>query len=137
MAIYRRCGKCGKKIEQGATCKCLKDTVKEYNRNIRYNKDNKEYSSFYNTTHWNRMSKYIRSKYNGLCLVCYVRYKIMNGANVVHHIIELKEDYSKRLEEDNLITLCHSCHNILHSNYTEKVKQELYSIKNIYEDEFL
>lgn len=28
----------------------------------------------------------------------------------VHHIIKLKDDITKGLEEDNLITLCHSCH---------------------------
>lgn len=137
MAIYRRCGKCGKKILHGNNCECLKATRKEYNKNVRYNKDNREYSKFYDNIHWKRMSIYIRCKYNGLCLVCYIKYKILNMANVVHHIVELKEDYSKRLDEDNLITLCHSCHNILHSNYTTKEKQELYEIKNRYEEEFL
>lgn len=137
MTIYRRCGKCGKKIVNGVKCECLKTTRKEYNKNVRYNKDNKEYSAFYNSVHWKRMSSYIRCKYNGLCLMCYFKYKILTTANVVHHIVELKEDYSKRLDEDNLITLCHSCHNILHGNYTEKGKQELYNIKNIYENEFL
>lgn len=136
MTIYRRCGKCGKKIVQGMTCECVKDTRREYNKNVRYNKD-KTYSTFYNSMHWKRMSTYIRCKYNGLCLSCYIKYKILNVADVVHHIVELKEDYSKRLEEDNLVTLCHSCHNILHSNYTEKEKKELKNIKNMYEDEFL
>ena len=107
MAIYRRCGKCGKKIAHGIKCECLKLTRKDYN------------------------------KYNGLCLMCYFKYKILTIANVVHHIVELKEDYTKRLDEDNLITLCHSCHNILHGNYTDKEKQELHNIKNMYEDEFL
>lgn len=137
MAIYRRCGSCGKKIVKGTKCECLKATMKEYKRNIRYNKDNKEYSKFYDSIHWKRMSKHIRNKYNGLCLVCYIKYKILTRVDVVHHIVELKEDYSKRLEEDNLITLCHSCHNILHSNYTEKEKQELYNIKNTYKEEFI
>lgn len=136
MAIYRRCGKCGKKIVQGNTCECVKATRKEYNKNVRYNKD-KEYSTFYNSMHWKRMSSYIRCKYNGFCLVCYIKYKVLKVADVVHHIVEIKEDYSKRLEEDNLVTLCHSCHNILHSNYTEKEKKELKNIKNIYENEFL
>lgn len=137
MAIYRRCGKCGKKIAHGIKCECLKLTRKDYNKNVRYNNENKEYSIFYNSIHWKRMSSYIRCKYNDLCLMCYFKYKILTIANVVHHIVELKEDYTKRLDEDNLITLCHSCHNILHGNYTDKEKQKLHNIKNMYEDEFL
>ena len=137
MTVYRRCGKCGKKIAQGVTCECVKATRKEYNKNVRYNKDNMKYSKFYDSIHWKRMSTYIRCKYNGLCLVCYIKYKVLKIADVVHHIVELKEDYSKRLDEENLVTLCHSCHNILHSNYAEKEKQELNNIKKIYEEEFL
>ena len=101
MAIYRRCGKCGKKIAHGIKCECLKLTRKDYNKNVRYNNENKEYSIFYNSIHWKRMSSYIRCKYNDLCLMCYFK------------------------------------HNILHGNYTDKEKQELHNIKNMYEDEFL
>lgn len=137
MAIYRRCGSCGRKIIKGDKCECTKVRVRDYNKKVRYNKDNIEYSKFYDSPYWKRMSKYIRIKYNGLCLYCLIKYEIEALADVVHHIIELKEDYSKRLEEDNLLTLCHSCHNNLHKNYTENDKKELYKIKNIYEKEYL
>lgn len=134
MATYRRCGKCGKKIPQGTKCECLKESIKEYNNRIRYNKDNIKYSKFYSSTSWRKLSKYIRIKYNDLCLRCYIKDKVIVPADVVHHITEIREDYSKRLEENNLITLCHSCHNNLHANYDAAAKKELYRIKNIYED---
>ncbi len=134
MATYRRCGKCGKKIPQGTKCECLKESIKEYNNRIRYNKDNIKYSKFYSSTSWRKLSKYIRIKYNDLCLMCLIKDNAISPADVVHHITEIREDYSKRLEENNLITLCHSCHNNLHANYDAAAKKELYRIKNIYED---
>ncbi|WP_377897049.1 HNH endonuclease [Gottfriedia sp. OAE603] len=31
--------------------------------------------------------------------------------DVVHHIVEIKADWSKRLEKKNLKAMCHGCHN--------------------------
>ena len=137
MAIYRKCGKCGKRLLQLEKCECLKETAKEYNKKIRCNNDNVEHNKFYKSPQWTRARNYIRVKYSSLCLLCYAKYKILIEANVVHHIVELKEDYSKRLDEDNLIPLCHSCHNVLHRRYGDKEKHELYIAKKIYEEEFL
>lgn len=137
MPVYRRCGKCGKKILQSSKCECTKASARDYKKKVRENKENIKYSKFYDSPHWKRMSKYIRIKYNGLCLYCLVKFKITTIADVVHHIIELKEDFSKRLEDENLLPLCHSCHNKLHKNYTEIEKKELYKIKDKYEEEYL
>nr|WP_275591513.1 HNH endonuclease signature motif containing protein [Mammaliicoccus sp. A-M4] len=49
-------------------------------------------------------------EYDYLCQEC-LRQGYYQQANVVDHIIELKDDWSKRLDKDNLIPLCHSCHN--------------------------
>lgn len=35
-----------------------------------------------------------------------VSYKALS----VHHIVPLSEDYDKRLDDDNLVTLCSGCH---------------------------
>lgn len=133
MAIYSKCSQCGKKILQGQQCECRKDRYKEYNKRVRFNKDNKKYFDFYNTIHWKRMSKYIKNKYNEVCLKCLLKYKILTPSDVAHHIVPIREDYSKRLEEKNLIPLCHGCHNrIDHINYTEEMKDELRSILEEY-----
>ena len=36
---------------------------------------------------------------------------ITKPADVVDHVIELTDDWSKRLDPDNLQSLCHVCHN--------------------------
>ncbi|MEU3039173.1 HNH endonuclease [Nocardia salmonicida] len=33
---------------------------------------------------------------------------------IVHHKVELKEDWSKRLDMDNLEVVCIGCHNKIH-----------------------
>ncbi len=38
----------------------------------------------------------------------------LKKANTVHHIIELKDAPELMLEDDNLISLCSNCHNIVH-----------------------
>lgn len=49
---------------------------------------------------------------------------IVTAANVVDHIIPLRIDYNKRLDVNNLQSLCNKCHNI-------KTKNDQY---NRYED---
>ena len=73
---------------------------------------------FYQDTHWIKVAKYIRNKYNHICQKCGKR------GNYVHHLNPLTpEDYMKRpLEkcygEDNLTLLCHNCHEKEHSKKT-------------------
>lgn len=49
----------------------------------------------------------------------------------VHHIVPLEEDYSKRLDSVNLITLCNMHHRmaeegIIEREYLQKIVQEYY-----------
>lgn len=44
-----------------------------------------------------------------LCRVCF-QSGIYNSNIEVHHIVPLSVDYSKRLDSDNLISLCHKHH---------------------------
>ena len=49
----------------------------------------------------------------------------------VHHIIPLEEDYSRRLDSENLITLCNMHHRmaeevIIEREYLQKIVQEYY-----------
>ena len=49
---------------------------------------------------------------------------------MVHHIIPLRDDYTKGLELDNLICLCNRCHKKVHARYdrSELDKQEMINI---------
>lgn len=132
MPIFSKCPGCGRRIPQGSKCDCRKERYKKYNKNVRNTEENKKYAKFYNSVEWKALSVYIKIKYNGLCLRCLMEYKELKSHDVVHHIIEVKEDWNKRLYKDNLIPLCHSCHNELHSNYNSDRKEELKEILEKY-----
>jgi len=46
-------------------------------------------------------------------------------ANTVHHIIHLRDDPSREFDEDNLISVCSSCHNKLHPEKGGKPKKKI------------
>lgn len=74
----------------------------------RKQKDGK-YFTFYKSTSWTKLSKLYRYK-NPCCEMCLKENKIVK-ADVVDHIVELKDCWDKRLDESNLMSLCHFHHN--------------------------
>jgi predicted restriction endonuclease len=72
-------------------------------------------NSFRKTNKWTEMSKAIRKRDKYLCKVCLsekydTQYKYTYKELEVHHIVPIEEDYSKRLDSSNLITLCRMHH---------------------------
>ena len=65
---------------------------------------------FRQTYAWQKKAEQIKERDNYLCALCKERgfYNFKNLS--VHHIIPINEDYDKRLDDDNLITLCDDCH---------------------------
>lgn len=81
----------------------------EYNR---YNKErtDREYTDFYKSKEWLvvRAIALARDRYQ--CVMC--RNKgIITKATMVHHIVPVKKDWNKRLDINNLMSLCDACHN--------------------------
>lgn len=74
-----------------------------------------------------------RDKY--LCQVC-KKNGVYNYDNLeVHHIVPLEEDYDKRLDDDNLITLCEKHHEQAEKGEISKeYLQELVNIPPAYDD---
>lgn len=106
---------CGN-LTRESYCKTHKKNAGETQRN--YNKYVRDplIDSFYKGRQWQgaRAARY--NKDNGLCVRCKVRGHLVR-ADVVHHIIEVKDDWSRRLDIDNLESLCHSCHNAEHKTH--------------------
>lgn len=102
---------------------CETKTNKRHKEYKRYRSDVRE-QYFYSTKEWTCKRNKVKYLDNGLCLLCLSenRHKAMG---VVHHIVELKEDWNKRLDEDNLISLCESCHQIVHKEYRKINQKEL------------
>lgn len=72
--------------------------------------------SFYHGTKWKNLREHILVRDNYLCQDCLSRERLV-AAEEVHHIIEVKEDWDKRYGEDNLVSLCKSCHRRRHRKY--------------------
>ncbi len=68
---------------------------------------------FYKTKTWRKKRLYILRRDKYLCQEC-LRYGRKIEAKEVHHITPLKEDYDRRLDVNNLISLCGDCHKKMH-----------------------
>ncbi|MEG1141834.1 MAG: HNH endonuclease [Clostridia bacterium] len=152
MALYSLCSRCSSKIEYRQRycdeCKSIIEVEKEkYNKikNKKYNHDryikdkaNESYRLFYTTQAWKNKRAEILKRDNHECQMCKAlcRYK---PATDVHHILNLLDNYDKRLYNDNLISLCHECHyNIVHAlDLNNKNKIEKYINQKINSDKFI
>lgn len=92
---------------------CSKHT-KESNRYNRERTDSK-YTDFYKTTEWKIARDIALARDNYQCVLC-KRKGIKKKADMVHHIIPVKKDWSKRLDINNLMSLCDGCHNGIDHN---------------------
>ena len=103
--MLKTCSVCGKIHDFNKICR--RKTTKK----------STEANKFRKTYKWAEKSKYIKQRDNYLCQVCLLdkyntNYKYTYKELEVHHIIPLEEDYNKRLDSDNLITLCRYHHEL-------------------------
>lgn len=103
--MLKTCSVCGKIHDFNKVCR--RKTTKKAT----------EANKFRKTYKWTEKSKYIKQRDNYLCQVCLLdkyntNYKYTYKELEVHHIISLEEDYNKRLDSDNLITLCRYHHEL-------------------------
>ena len=108
--MYKSCSRCGKIHDFNHDC--------YKNRQVRglTNAD-----KFRKTYKWHQKSIDIRDRDKNLCRCCianiYNTQTIYNFDKLeVHHIVPLEEDYSSRLDDDNLITLCCYHHKLADNN---------------------
>ena len=119
--LLKTCSKCGIVPD---THICPYKTYRKKNRNS-------EADKFRKTTRWTNKSIEIRQRDKYLCQVCINNlYNTINTYNYdkleVHHITPIEEDYNKRLDNDNLITLCNYHHKMAEHN--EIPREELYKL---------
>ncbi len=84
-----------------------------YDRNIR----DKECDEFYHSDDWIKSREYILKKYKGLDLYVYFILNEIVYADTVHHIEELKENWNRRLDINNLIPMSNPTHKKIHAMY--------------------
>lgn len=97
--MYKTCSICRKIHDINIVCKKI------------YKKKPSLYNKFRNTYEWQQKRESVKKRDKYLCQVCIngyddTLYRFNYKDLQVHHIIPLEEDYSKRLDSDNLISLC-------------------------------
>ena len=119
--MMKTCSKCGIVTEDH---KCPHIKTRSKARDSQADK-------FRKTKAWIDKSKEIRTRDRYLCKVCINNlYNTINTYNYdkleVHHIVPIHEDYDKRLDNDNLITLCNYHHRL--AEHGEIPKEDLYRL---------
>lgn len=136
MPIYKRCSSCGKRLPSGEQCGCREARrQKEYDV---YARDGKSVA-FYHSREWTAVSEAARQYYHGIDIIeLYENDKVVPG-RTVHHLVPVKEDWSKRLSKDNLIYLTESNHQLIHRRMDrgegEEVRHWLSGLMERWKDE--
>lgn len=123
--------RCGKIIPQDISM-CSECEAKFNNRKKQGYKDYKnkrtdiKEQKFYSKSNheWNLTRAAVINRDEGLCILCDSNNK-EGYAEEVHHIIELKEDWSRRLDMTNLVSLCKRCHYYTHKKYNKDNKSKI------------
>ena len=119
--MLKTCNKCGIVEEEHI---CPYKTYKKKDKNSKADK-------FRKTKSWTKKSLEIRERDKYLCKVCINNlYNTINQYNYdkleVHHIMPVNEDYNKRLDNENLITLCNFHHKMAEHSLISR--DELYEL---------
>ena len=98
---------------------------KQYNKHVRMNEFNKKYDAFYHSNQWREVRKH-KLLLTPLCEVCTMDGRV-TPAQMVHHKIELRSPngWEKRLDLDNLESICYECHNKQDHSYSWKNRKRL------------
>ena len=117
--MMKTCSVCGRIHDFNKVCKRQKPKKKS------------ESNKFRKSYEWTQKSKQIRERDKNLCQVCITgkydtSYRYTYKELEVHHIIPIEEEYSLRLDSNNLITLCRYHHEMAEKG--EIPRQELLKI---------
>jgi 5-methylcytosine-specific restriction protein A len=86
-------------------------------------KRDRDSKSFYNSSSWSSVREQALIRDHYLCQHCLKEKKLVS-ADMVHHIVPIRDDKDKAVELENLLSLCNPCHNKVHGGKEkEKVKK--------------
>lgn len=110
------CGEIGcNNLTRKTYCKNHEKNAQETTRKYNQYKRDPKVNSFYRSTKWQKARAVALARDNGLCQRCLKQSRVRQ-AQMVHHIVEVKDDWELRYNLDNLESLCHECHNRLHKS---------------------
>ena len=132
--LLKACNRCGNLIPYGSSycggCTPIVEAEREARRlankreaDRRYNQQrDPKYVRFYNGIEWRTLSAVRLQDDDYKCAWC-------GGiATEVDHILEIKtpEGWAKRLDYNNLRSLCHTCHDKRHGRFINKNKHKIF-----------
>lgn len=117
-----------------------KEKYKEYKRRRMHNEEQKKFQKFYSSKQWRMIRELAIDDTLGIDVISYYKFNRITQGEIVHHIVEVSEDYNKRLNRDNLIYLTASNHKFVHKEYCkgnkEKMQELLLDLKCRFMEEF-
>lgn len=113
------CDFCAKKAEEDRLLRLAKYRERKKEGIVESN------DPFYNSPIWRRTSKACIAGYFGIDVYEFVRTGRVMKADVVHHIVPVKDDWGKRFNLKNLIPLSRKNHDIIEKIYKTTKKKEM------------
>jgi len=111
--LTRICSVCGRKVNVGETCVCMKQRQRDYDRDNR----NKDRAAFYHSKSWRLLCEAVKSRaqYADEYILRY-DHKIVAG-RIAHHIIPLEDNMSLALNPQNIVYVSAKTHKMIHDAY--------------------
>lgn len=104
--MYKTCSTCGRLHRFNEKCPHRKQKAGG-------KRDGREEDGFRSSSAWQRIREQIRRRDFYMCRYCFDSGKGVQSRRLeVHHIEPLCEAWGRRLDEENLITLCSECHEL-------------------------
>ena len=113
MALKKYCARCGcnRLVDITETyCKAHARTNAERNAEYDRAQRDRKAKAFYNSAEWQTARAVALARDTGIDVYIYMTEHRVVPAVVVHHIVELREDYSKRSTLSNLISISEATH---------------------------
>lgn len=113
--MFKACSRCGRIHDVNHKC---------YANSRNYYQHDEKVRNFRNSQAWKKKAQEIKERDNFLCVVCLKNNRFVYKDLSVHHITPLTEDWSKSLDNRNLITVCGVCHKDCESGKIPRAEQQ-------------
>ena len=134
MPIYKRCSRCGRRIPSGSRCPCHAQYQRERHREYDSKRRDKKSKDFYGSREWEAARQEALELDGGIDVYLYMTEGKVVFADTIHHIIPLKEDWGKRTDLDNLMSLSHETHSKIERLYKEKGLEIISELQGMLQD---
>lgn len=130
MALMKYCNRsgCNRLVPQGVKY-CAAHTVNKTAENKERHKEydahcrDRKAKAFYNSGEWRAARARALARDTNIDIYLYIMEGKVEPADTVHHIIELSEDYSKRCDLDNLISISEATHSMISKAYKDEARR--------------